>query len=63
MLATIKIQPNMPCEYICQQMQAALMSYQKYNQDLSDCFLIIDIKKVSNDYDLIPKIEYKTEQS
>jgi hypothetical protein len=63
MLATIKIQPNMPCEYICQQMQAALMGYQKHNPDLSDCFLVIDIKKVSNDSDLIPKIEHKTEQS
>jgi hypothetical protein len=63
MLATIKIQPNMPCEYICQQIQVALMSYQKHNPDLSDCFLVIDIKKVSNDCDDIPKIEYKTEQS
>jgi GTP-binding protein EngB required for normal cell division len=60
MLASIRIQPDMPCEYICQQIQAALVSYHKSNQDLSDCFLVIDIKKVSNDSDLIPKIEHKT---
>jgi len=60
MLASIRIQPNMPCEYICQQMQAALMSYQKHNSDLSDCFLVIDIKKVSSDCDSIPKIEHKS---
>ena len=63
MLASIRIQSDMPCEYICQQIQAALMSYHKNNPDLSDCFLVIDIKKVTNDCDIIPKIEHKTEQS
>jgi len=35
------------------------MGYQKHNSDLSDCFLVIDIKKVTNDCDIIPKIEHK----
>jgi hypothetical protein len=62
MLASIKIQPNIPCEYICQAIQKALTKYQQTN-DISDSLLIIDIQKINDDLGLIPKIEFKDSPS
>lgn len=49
----------MNCEVICQRVHGAIMKYQKDNPDLNDTLVIIDIKKISNDVDLIPKLEFK----
>lgn len=62
MLVSIKIQPNMSCEYICQTLQKAIEKYSKTN-DISDSLLVIDIQKVNDDFSLIPKIEFKGSQS
>lgn len=58
MLTSIKLQPNMQCEYICQTIQAALSKYQQHN-DMNDAVLIIDIKKTILDDTMIPKLEHK----
>ena len=49
----------MDCNYICAQIQQALLRYQKDNPDLTDSLLVVDIKKPYDDYGLIPKLEYK----
>lgn len=58
MLVSIKLQQNLPCDYICHMIQKALAQYQKDN-DVSDSVLVIDIKKVNDNIDSIPKIEFK----
>ena len=52
----------MDCGYICHKIQEAISKYQKENnsQDLTDCLLVIDVKKPTDDNDLIPKLENKT---
>ena len=62
MLASIKIQPNIPCEYICQTIQKALTKYQETN-DISDSLLVIDIQKINDDTNMIPKLEFKDSPS
>jgi len=59
MIEIIRIQNQMNCEFICQKVHAAIMKYQKDNPDLNDTLVIIDIKKITNDIDLIPKLEFK----
>jgi hypothetical protein len=59
MIITIKIESEMSCEYICKRVHEAILKYQKDNPDLTDTMVIIDIKKHSNDVDLIPKLEFK----
>ncbi len=59
MLACIRIQQNISCEYICHTIQKALEKYSKTN-DLSDSLIVIDIQKVTDDNSLVPKLEYKT---
>ena len=58
MLVSIKIQPNISCEYICQTLQKAIEKYSK-NNDISDRLIIVDIQKISDDTSLIPKLEHK----
>jgi hypothetical protein len=58
MLLSIKLQPNMQCEYICSQIQSALSKYQQ-NNDMADTLLVIDIKKPISDDTMIPKLEHK----
>lgn len=58
MLMSIKLQHQLSCEYICEHIQKMLVRYQKEN-DVSDCVLVFDIQKVTDDTSLIPKIEYK----
>jgi hypothetical protein len=62
MITTIKVQPQMDCNYICQKVHQAILKYQQDSPDVSDALIVIDIKKVStNDDSLIPKLELKTE--
>jgi hypothetical protein len=61
MITTIKIQPQMDCGYICQRVHEAILKYQKDNTDPTDSIVVIDIKKASENDDLIPKLEYKSE--
>jgi hypothetical protein len=65
MLTTIKIQPQMNCEFICHRIQEAIIRYQKDNNgpDLTDHLLIIDIRKPNEDDSHIPKLEYKSDQT
>jgi hypothetical protein len=62
MLASLKLQPNMQCEHICQIIQAALNKYQQHN-DMNDTVLVIDIKKTIFDDTMIPKLEHKILES
>jgi hypothetical protein len=62
MITTIKVQPQMDCNYICQKVHQAILKYQQDSPDVSDALIVIDIKKISaNDDSLIPKLELKTE--
>jgi hypothetical protein len=63
MISTIRIQAQMDCGYICQRVHEAILKYQKENPDPTDSIVVIDIKKVSQDDDLIPKLEFKTNQT
>jgi hypothetical protein len=58
MICTIKITPNMSCEYICQRVQELVNYHNKHNQDLTDSMITIEIKKPQYDTDMIPKIEF-----
>jgi len=62
MIVSIKLQKEMDCEYICRKTQEAISRYQQQNNniDLTDCLLIIDIKKPNDDTELIPKLDFKT---
>ena len=51
----------MDCGYICQRVHEAILKYQKDNTDPTDSIVVIDIKKASENDDLIPKLEYKSE--
>ena len=60
MITCIKIQQEMNCEYICGQIQKAILTYQKYSPDLTGALLIIDIKIPSvENTNMIQKLEYK----
>lgn len=59
MIVSIKLQPEMQCEYICHRIHEAVTKYQKENPDLSNSLLVIDIKKTHDDDSYIPKLEYK----
>lgn len=58
MLATIKLDNNLSCEYICHTLEKAIASYQK-NNDITDSLLVIDIQKINDDTSLTPKLEHK----
>jgi hypothetical protein len=62
MILTIKLQNQMDCGYICHKIQEAISKYQKENNspDLTDCLLVINVKKPTDDNNLIPKLENKT---
>jgi hypothetical protein len=56
----LKIHNNMQCEYICQKVQELVNKFVKANNNVSEAFLIISIKTVSqNDDSSIPKLEFK----
>lgn len=59
MLASIKIEQNISCEYVCKTIQKIIEQYSKTN-DINDSLIVIDIQKVNDDTSLIPKIEHKT---
>jgi len=58
MITAIRVQNQMNCEFICKKVHEAIIKYQKENTDLNDTLIVIDIKKISNDIDLIPKLEF-----
>ena len=49
----------MDCNYICQRIHEAIVKYQKDNPDLTDSLVVIDIKKTTDDTNLIPKLEFQ----
>ena len=59
MICTIKIAPNMSCEYICQRVQELVNYHNKNNTDLTDSIITIEIKKPTYEADMIPKLEFK----
>lgn len=58
-MVPIRIQNNMQCEHICQKVQEVVTKFQGAGGNLSDSFIIISIKTVSqNDDSSIPKLEF-----
>lgn len=57
----VKLDKQIPCEYICQQVQKIVTKFQQANgQDLSETLLILEIKNISySDDNAIPKLEFK----
>lgn len=58
MLLSIKLVNNLSCEYLCRSLDKAIKEYQKDN-DTTDSLLVIEIKKVNDDNNMVPKIEFK----
>jgi hypothetical protein len=59
MLTSIRLVPNLPCEYICHHVQKIVTNFQRDNPSETDLYLVIDIKRPSDSNDMIPKIEHK----
>ena len=60
-MISIKLDKEIPCEYICQLAQKLVNDYHKEYGVISDCILVMDIKRPL-DYDgdnPIPKLELK----
>jgi hypothetical protein len=62
MFRAIKIQPNIPCEYICQHIQRLLNDYQKTKTSNNEMFLVIEIKEPTDNDSPIPKLTYNGSQ-
>jgi len=62
MLLSFSLSQNIECQKICNELQRIITIYQKSNS-LEDSVIVIDIKKITNDSSLIPKLEYKNNQS
>ena len=60
MISTIRIQPQMDCNYICQKVHQAIIKYQQDNPDLTDSIVVIDIKQPTDDNSHIPKLEHNS---
>jgi hypothetical protein len=59
MLACIRLEQNMSCEYICQTVQKAIISYTQEHTDIHNALLVINIQKAVDDSSLVPKLELK----
>lgn len=59
MLTSIRLVPNLPCEYICHHVQKIVTKYQQENPTDTDLYLVIDIKRPLDSNDMIPKLENK----
>jgi hypothetical protein len=58
-MVPLKIQNNMQCEYICQRVQELVNKFQGAGGNLSDSFIVMSIKTVSqNDESSILKLEF-----
>jgi CobQ-like glutamine amidotransferase family enzyme len=58
-MVPLKIQNNMQCEYICQKVQELVNKFQRAGGNLSDSFIVMTIKTVSqNDDSSIPELEF-----
>jgi|688.fasta_scaffold330307_3 hypothetical protein len=58
-MVPLKIQNNMQCEYICQKVQELVNKFQVAGGNLSDSFIVMNIKTISqNDDSSIPKLEF-----
>lgn len=59
--AYIRLDKQIPCEYICQTVQNIVTKFQQATQKpLDDSFLVIEIKEISSTEDsTIPKLDFK----
>lgn len=58
-MVPIRLQNNMQCEYICRRVQELVNKFQGAGGNLSDSFIVMTIKTVSqNDDSSIPKLEF-----
>jgi hypothetical protein len=56
----IKLDKQITCEYICQEAQKIVTKFQQAQPDLSEVFLVMEIKTISQTIDeTICKLEYK----
>jgi len=60
MIMTIRIQPQMDCNYICQKVHQAIIKYQKENPDPTDAIVVIDIKQPIDDSSYILRLEHNS---
>jgi hypothetical protein len=57
----IRLDKNLQCETICSYVQNLVTKFQQSNQDLSNSFLCLDVKQISNDIDSsIVLLEYNS---
>lgn len=56
--AILRLDKQISCEQICLYVQNLVAKYQKNQNDISNCFLVLEIKNISSVYDdAVPKLE------
>lgn len=60
MITAIRLDKDISCEQMCQTLGRVINEYRLSSPDLSDCVLVIDIKKITESLiDTMPKLEHK----
>lgn len=59
-MVALTLNKNIDCNILCKQIGEYVGKYQQENGDLTDCVLVIDIKKIidSQEISQIPKITF-----
>lgn len=60
-MRAIKLDKELPCEYICHQLQLLINDHRRSQSDLSECVLIMDIRQIIDDspHPTVPLIEHQ----
>ena len=60
MLLSYSLGQELSCEKVCKDLANIVAKFSKTQETLSDCVLVIDIKKIiDSNQSLLPKLEYK----
>lgn len=54
-MRAINLNRELPCEYLCHQIQLLINDYKTTNPDVKECLLIMDIQQIT-DYNNIPRL-------
>lgn len=62
-MRAINLNRELPCEYLCHQIQLLINEYKQNNPTVQECVLVMDIKQITegNTTTSMPLIEHKNE--
>lgn len=62
-MRAINLNRELPCEYLCHQIQLLINDHKKENPHAQECVLVMDIKQIedNNTVSSVPLIEHKNE--